>query len=88
MAIIDYGSGNLRSAAKAFDFVLREDGMRRLGNVVMTSALRSDSAVLRHTAGLAVLLRSSLRLKASYEYYDFSDFENESAFHLGIAGPF
>ena len=27
IAIIDYGSGNLRSAAKAFDFVLREDAM-------------------------------------------------------------
>jgi imidazole glycerol-phosphate synthase subunit HisH len=26
VAIIDYGSGNLRSAAKAFDFVSREDG--------------------------------------------------------------
>ncbi|MBZ0231550.1 MAG: hypothetical protein K8M05_04310, partial [Deltaproteobacteria bacterium] len=68
--------------------VLREDGMRRRGNVSMSSALRSDSAVIRHTAGLAVLLRASLRLKLSYEYYDFSDFSDESAVHIGIAGPF
>ena len=39
-------------------------------------------------SGTALLLRASLRLKASYEYYDFSDFESESVFHLGIAGPF
>ncbi len=68
--------------------VVREDGLRRRGNVAMSSELRKDSAVLRHTAGLAVLLRSSLRLKLSYEHYDFSDFSDESAAHLGIAGPF
>lgn len=68
--------------------VVREDGLRRRGNVAMNSALRSDSAILRHTAGLAVLLRSSLRLKLSYEYYDFSDFSDESTAHIGIAGPF
>ena len=53
-----------------------------------TSEMRSDSAVIRHTAGLAIALRSALRLKLSYEYYDFSDFEDESVVHLGIAGPF
>ena len=50
--------------------------------------MRSDSAVIRHTAGLAIAIRSALRLKLSYEYYDFSDFEDESVVHLGIAGPF
>jgi hypothetical protein len=68
--------------------VLREDGLRRRGNVAMNSELRSDSAVIRHTAGVAVLLRSSLRLKLSYEYYDFTDFSDESVAHVGIAGPF
>jgi hypothetical protein len=68
--------------------VLREDGLRRRGNVAMTSPLRKDSAVLRHTAGIAVLLRSSLRLKLSYEYYDFTDFPDETSAHVGIAGPF
>jgi hypothetical protein len=68
--------------------VLREDGLRRRGNVVNTSALRSDSALLRHTAAIAVGLGQSVRLKLSYERYDFSDFDDESVIHAGIAGPF
>jgi hypothetical protein len=71
-----------------FTGVLREDGLRRRGNVLITSDLREDSAVLRHTAALAVLLHASLRLKLSYEYYDFSDFDDEHVIHAGIAGPF
>ncbi len=39
IAIIDYGSGNLRSAAKAFDFVLRENGG---GQAVITN----DAAIV------------------------------------------
>ena len=35
IAIIDYGSGNLRSAAKAFSHVMEEEGLS--GNVVITS---------------------------------------------------
>jgi hypothetical protein len=66
----------------------REDGLRRRGNVSMNSDMRSDSAVIRHTAGAAVVLRQSLRLKLSYEYYDFSDYSDESVVHVGIAGPF
>jgi hypothetical protein len=66
----------------------REDFLRRRGNVSMTSMMRSDSALVRHTAGVAIALRQSLRLKLSYEYYDFSDFEDESVVHVGIAGPF
>ena len=48
IAIIDYGSGNLRSAAKAFDFVLREDGMD--GAVFITdkadAVVKADKIVL------------------------------------------
>ncbi len=68
--------------------IAREDGLRRRGNVSASSMIRSDSAVLRHTAGTAIVLRQSLRLKLSYEYYDFSDFDDESVVHVGIAGPF
>lgn len=66
----------------------REDFLRRRGNVVTSSALRSDSAILRHTAAIAVGVWSALRIKLSYELYDFSDFEDESVIHLGIVGPF
>jgi hypothetical protein len=68
--------------------VLREDGLRRRGNVLRTSAMRSDSALLRHTAGLAIGIGQSVRLKLSYERYDFSDFDDEDVIHTGIAGPF
>jgi len=68
--------------------VLREDGLRRRGNVLRTSALRSDSVLVRHTAGVAIGIGQSIRIKLSVERYDFSDFEDESVIHAGIAGPF
>ncbi|HEX5059339.1 MAG TPA: hypothetical protein VFV99_08270 [Kofleriaceae bacterium] len=75
-------------AGDRLTLIAREDGLRRRGNVSLNSMMRSDSALIRHTAGAAVVLRQSLRLKLSYEYYDFSDFEDESVVHVGIAGPF
>jgi hypothetical protein len=80
--------GELEVPAGRFDLVLRADGMRRRGNVLEGSALRSDSAVLRYTAGATFLIREALRLKLSGERYDFSDFDDETVIHLGIAGPF
>ena len=71
-----------------FQVIARWDGLRRQGNVLATSPLRSRSAVLRYTAATSVRLVSSLRLKASIERYDFSDFGDEVALHLGLAGPF
>jgi hypothetical protein len=68
--------------------IAREDFLRRRGNVLRTSQLRSDSALLRHTAGVAIGIGQSIRIKLSYERYDFSDFEDESVIHAGIAGPF
>jgi hypothetical protein len=50
--------------------------------------LRSESVLVRHTAGLAIALGQSVRVKTSFERYDFSDFEDESVVHVGIAGPF
>jgi hypothetical protein len=71
-----------------FDLIGRFDGMRRFGNVLATSPLRKESLLLRYTAAAAYRLPNSLRLKASTELYDFSDFEDELALHLGIAGAF
>ena len=70
------------------ELIGRWDGLRRIGNVLATSELRSESAVLRYTAAAAYKLTGALRLKTSVELYDFSDFEDELAVHLGIAGPF
>jgi hypothetical protein len=70
------------------DLVARWDGLRRRGNVVRTSPLRSESGLLRYTAGGSVVLKGALRLKVAGELYDFSDFDDEVVVHTGIAGPF
>ncbi|MCE9580159.1 MAG: OprO/OprP family phosphate-selective porin [Deltaproteobacteria bacterium] len=71
-----------------FDLVARWDGLRRRGNVAKMSELRSDTGLLRYTLGGTFLLRESLRLKVSGEFYDFSDFGDDKVIHVGIAGPF
>jgi len=68
--------------------ILREDFLRRRGNVLQTSLLRSNSLLVRHTAGVAILIAQSIRIKLSFERYDFSDFQDEDVIHVGIAGPF
>jgi hypothetical protein len=68
------------------DAIARWDGLRRQGNVVRTSELRSDSALLRYTLGATLKLAGATRLKLSGEIYDFSDFKDEIAIHLAIAG--
>jgi hypothetical protein len=70
------------------ELVGRFDGLYRQGNVVATSPLRSKSALLRYTVAAAYRLPGGLRLKTSAERYDFSDFDDEVALHLGIAGAF
>jgi len=68
------------------DGIVRWDGLRREGNVVRTSELRSDSALLRYTAGTSVRIRGATRIKLSGEFYDFSDFKDEVAIHLAVTG--
>jgi len=70
------------------DLVARWDGLRQFGNVAAASPLRSTSIVLRYTGALAVRLAGALRLKASVERYDFSDFTDEIAVHLGLTTMF
>ncbi|HKE19451.1 MAG TPA: hypothetical protein VKB80_31455 [Kofleriaceae bacterium] len=80
--------GEVERAFGDFELIGRFDGLRRHGNVLATSELRSRSLLLRYTAGLAYRLPGGLRLKTSAELYDFSDFDDELALHLGIAGSF
>lgn len=68
--------------------VARWDGLRRIGNVLATSAMSSSSKVLRYTAGLGIRLAAKVQLKTSVEAYQFDDFANEIALHLGVATPF
>ena len=70
------------------ELVARWDGMRRLGNVPMASPLRARSAVLRYTGGINLRLPQSMRVKLSGEIYDFSDFDDEIALHLGMVAIF
>ncbi|MDX9721244.1 MAG: hypothetical protein RBU37_10905 [Myxococcota bacterium] len=73
---------------ESFSLYGRWDGLRRWGNVAVGSTLRSQSALLRYTLGLNWEFVRSWRLKATGEFYDFSDFGDETAAHLGIVGSF
>ena len=42
----------------------------------------------RLPAGVAIRVKGSLLIKTSVEAYDFSDFADELALHVGLAGPF
>ena len=67
-----------------FELVGRFDGLRRFGNVPVTSALRKESAVLRYTFGGDVSLGYGVRVKLFGEFYDFSDFDDEIAATLAV----
>ena len=85
----DGGYGELElPITKRITGVVREDFLRRRGNVIASSALRSNSALIRHTVGVAIAVAQSVRIKLNVERYDFSDFEDEDVVHVGIAGPF
>lgn len=71
-----------------FEAFARWDGMRRFGNLPSSSPLRRESAILRYTPGVNVILHRSIRFKLSGEYWDFSDFPDELAFHFGLVGNF
>ena len=66
------------------ELVGRFDGLRRIGNVTVNSALRERSAVFRYTFGTDITVGHGVRVKLSGEYYDFSDFEDEIAATLGV----
>lgn len=70
------------------EVLARWDGLRRFGNVVDTSPLRSESAVMRYTAGFNVLVDRSLRFKFTGELYDFSDFDDEVSIQGAIVSVF
>ncbi|MFN0249695.1 MAG: hypothetical protein ACKV2T_22630 [Kofleriaceae bacterium] len=70
------------------DLIARWDGLRRFGNVLATSSLRSRSVVLRYTAGAAIGIGHGMRIKTSVEAYDFSDLDDQLAIHVGLVGSF
>jgi hypothetical protein len=82
-----YVESNLPVSTR-LELVGRFDGLRRLGNVSLSSALRKRSLVLRYTAGLNVIFEGSVRLKLSGELYDFSDFADELAANVGVVAAF
>jgi hypothetical protein len=70
------------------DAFARFDGLMRDGNTLTTSVLGPTSRLYRYTIGAAFRVVSSVKVKTSVEYYQFSDLDNEVAIHLGIATPF
>lgn len=70
------------------DAFARFDGLLRFGNVLAGSPLSSSAKLLRYTGGAAVRISDNIRLKTSVEYYQFSDFADDIALHIGVATPF
>jgi hypothetical protein len=66
------------------EIVGRFDGLRRIGNVAVTSPLREKSMIFRYTLGTDITIGSGVRLKLGAEYYDFSDFTDEIAGTIGV----
>ncbi len=71
-----------------FELVGRFDGMTRIGNVTVASSLTDRSWILRGTLAASYRASANLRWKASGELYQFSDFDSEAAFHLGLVASF
>mgnify|MGYP003406982076 CR=1 FL=1 len=83
-----YVEGNL-PLNPHLELVARFDGLRRIGNLSVNSPLKSkNSAVLRYTAGVNVILQGSVRLKLTGEFYDFTDFDDEVAVNAAVAAAF
>lgn len=82
-----YGEAEVPIGASVDGFA-RFDGMVRDGNVLAASPLSSHASVLRYTLGAAFRISANIRLKTSVEYYQFSDFDNDLALHVGVATPF
>jgi hypothetical protein len=86
----------------ATDFMLRVDGMARIGDVAALplgapapadGQLGRRSWVVRATAGAAISIQRNLRLKASTELWDFSEPDQANktlavSAHLGAVGTF
>jgi hypothetical protein len=77
------------------DFLFRVDGLYRIGNVLVESPLRRQSAVTRFTAGTAIVIERGYRVKLTGEYWDFSDQgpapsnrNNHLGVHLALVGTF
>ncbi len=75
------------------DLVLRADGLLRIGDVPVNSPLDKESAVGRATVAASILVERHLRVKASTEFWEFTDpdvngVKTELSFHLGMVGTF
>ena len=75
------------------DIIARADGMTRVGNVLVGSALDRVSSVGRFTLGSSFAVDPNLRIKGSTELWGFTDRDDrghvrEVSFHLGAVATF
>lgn len=70
------------------DLLARFDGMTRVGNVPVGSPIDARAWVLRTTLAASWRMHKRVRWKASAEWYQFSDFDDEVALHLGMVTAF
>jgi hypothetical protein len=75
------------------ELVARLDGLRREGNAPVGSPLQLRSTIVRSTAGMVLWLAEGWRLKASAEWWQFSEATDiadraELGLHLATVGTF
>jgi hypothetical protein len=75
------------------DLVVRVDGLRRDGNASADGSLQPRSRIIRYTAGSVLWLAEGWRLKASAEWWQFSEAtgiadRTELGLHLATVGTF
>jgi hypothetical protein len=73
--------------------VVRVDGLRRDGNTFVDGSLQPRSRIIRYTAGAVLWLSEGWRVKASAEWWQFSEATNvadrtELGLHLATVGTF
>jgi hypothetical protein len=78
---------------KTVDLIGRIDGLYRVGNLPIDSALSYRSSVVRATVGTSIAVERNLRLKASTELWRFSDQDGDGhttalSVHAGVVATF
>lgn len=76
-------------ATRWLEWLVRLDGFRINGPVRIGSRLPDgESTITRGTAGINLIPTAAIKLKLNYEYWKFSDFEDEHLIHTGLVGTF
>lgn len=76
-------------ATDNLEWLLRVDGFRRAGPLLLDSPLEStDSRIVRYTVGLNIIPTTAVKLKLAYERWQMTDFDSADLIHTGLVGTY